>query len=232
MSHQPRRVAAPSLALLALLPWTPAAGQSVPSHYRFIETRQEGEIFLTHMAPGTGVFDYGPGPGVALGGRYAIRLAGPVGLEGTVTYLPTQRSLIDPGRDEGDRKIGEVESRVLASDIRLRFNLTGDRTWRGLAPFAFGGAGIAFDLAGEEAAEETLLLDDRFEFGRPIVGVFGGGVLWLPSGRVQLRADAGVLLWQLRAPKGYRDPSRGLEGVDKREWVSGPTFSLGFAYRF
>jgi hypothetical protein len=219
-------------ALLGSPRRTPLAAQSVPSHYAFIDTRQEGGVFMAHLSPGTGVFDFGPGPGVAVGGWYGIRLGGPVGLEAHGTYFPTQRSLIDPGREEGDRKIGEADSRIVAFDVRLRFSLTGDRTWRKLAPFLSTGVGLAFDVAPEDPQEEILLADDRFDFGTPFLGVLGGGVRWLPTARTQVRADAGVTLWQLRAPRGYLDETRGLVGVDKREWVSGPSFRLGFSYRF
>jgi len=223
---------APALAALALSSSDTLVGQSIPSPYRFIETRQEAGVFVAHLAPGTGVFDFGPGAGTAFGGRYGIRLGGPVGLESTGFYLLSQRSIIDPGREEGDRKIGEADSEIVGFDVRLRFSLTGDRTWRGLSPFLSAGVGMAFDLAGEDPQEEILLADDRFEFGNPFLGVLGGGVRWLPTERTQLRLDGGVLLWQLRAPRGYRDESRGLVGVDKREWVSGPSLSLGFSYRF
>ncbi len=208
------------------------AGQSIPSPYRFIDTRQEAGIFASQLSPGTGNFDFGPGAGFAAGARYGVRLGGAFGAEGSVTYLPTQRSLIDPGREEGDRKIGEVDSEILILETRLRFSLTGDRTWRGLAPFLFAGGGVAFDLAPEDPAEEALLPEDRFNFGTPLLGVLGGGLRWLPGERFTLRGDVGILIWQIRAPKGYRDQTRGLEGVENRQWVSGPTLSLGVGYRF
>ncbi len=232
MSFKPRVATFVVPGLLALIGWSPLRGQTIPSPYRFLETRQESGIFLGVLSPATGAFDYGPGPGTALGARYGLRLGGPFGLESTFTYLPTQRSLIDPGRSEGDRKIGEVDADILALDARLRFSLTGDRAWRGLTPFVLAGAGVAMDLAGEDPAEETLLEDDRFEFGTPFLGVLGTGVAWLATDRLQIRTDVGILIWQIRAPKGYRDPSRGLVGVDNREWVGGPSLSLGAAFRF
>jgi hypothetical protein len=230
LKHRAADIVLPGL--LAVLCGSPLLAQTIPSPYRFMENRQEAGLFVASLNPGTGVFDYGPGPGTGLGIRYGLRLGGPFGLEAALTYLPTQRSLIDPGRDEGNRKIGEVDSNILAADARLRFSLTGDRTWRGLAPFLAVGGGAAMDLAGSDPAEETLLADDRFEFGTPFLGVLSGGVAWLPSDRLQVRADAGLLIWQIRAPRGYRDPTRGLVGVEEREWVGGPSLSLGASLRF
>ena len=76
--------------LLALYS-APLTSQVVPSPYQFIETRQEAGPFLAYLDQGTGRFGYGPKPGIAIGGRYGIRLGGPLGAEGVITYLPTSR---------------------------------------------------------------------------------------------------------------------------------------------
>ncbi len=211
----------------------PGEAQTIPSPYRFVETRHEVGLYAAYVSPATGAFDYGPGPGAGVGAHYGLRLGGPFSLETNLLYLPTRRSLIDPGRDEGDRKVGEADARILGWDARLRFNLTGDRTWRALQPSVQVGAGLALDLAGRDAVErEKILPDDRFRFGVPLVGTFGGGLAWLPTDPLLFRLDLGVTLWALRAPKGYRNPLRGLEKVDRREWVGGPNVSFGAAYRF
>lgn len=220
------------LALLAFLSPGEIRGQEIPSPYRFLDTRQEAGPFLGTLSPGTGRFGYGPSPAMAFGARYGIRLSGPFGLEGVATYMPTTRDLIDPGRDEGDRKIGEVDSHILAVDARLRFSVIGDRTWHGLNPFAFIGGGLAFDLAGEDEAEEALLQDDRFDFGNSFLGTLGTGLRWFPGDRFLVRADVSLLLWQLKSPRGFRDPEREFSGVEEKEWVSGPSFAVGLAYRF
>jgi hypothetical protein len=149
-----------------------------------------------------------------------------------VLFLPTNRDLIDPGRVEGDRVVGEVSSHLLLLDARLRLSLTGDRTWNGLNPIVFAGGGVGFDLAGESSEEEILLEQDRFEFGTSFEGVLGAGVRWFTNERFLVRADLGLYLWELESPVGFRDASRGFEGVAEKEWVSGPSFSLGAAFHF
>lgn len=218
--------------MVALLLPGAAESQSIPSPYRFLETRQEVDIFLGTLSPGTGRFDYGPQPGPALGARYGINVAGPFGLEGVVTYSPTERSIIDPGRDEGDFKVGDMPSDVIVLDARLRFSLTGNRTWHGLAPVVLAGGGVAFDAAGGNEDQEVLLADDRFKFGTSFVGMLGGGIRWFPGERFFFRTDALLFLWQLKTPRGFSDPERDFEGVEEKEWVSGPSFSLGFGIRF
>jgi hypothetical protein len=219
--------------LSVLFPQNGAQGQTIPSPYRFEETRQEAGFFIGHLSLDRGRFGYGPGPGILYGARYGLRLAGPFGLEATVGYSPTTRDLIDPGRVEGDMKVGDpVDAEMITADARLRFALTGDRTWRGLSPFIVVGGGLAFDRAGESEAESVLLEDDRFQFKRTFMALLGGGVRWIISDRFLLRADGSLTLWRLKTPDGFRDPTREFTGVGEREWVSGPSLSIGLAYHF
>jgi hypothetical protein len=209
-----------------------AMAQSIPSHYQFLETRQEAGIFSGSMSPGTGRFGYGPASGIAVGGWYGLGISGPIGLEGAVTYLPTERAIIDPGRDEGDQNIGSMASDLVMIDARLRFSLTGDRSWRKLAPFIQAGGGFAFDVSGDNQDQEVLLQADRFKFGTSFVGILGGGVRWFPGEHLFFRADAMMFLWQLETPVGFSAPARGFRGVEETEWVSGSSFSAGLGFRF
>lgn len=224
-----------NLVILAVLPTLLPRGslaQVIPSPFEFLEQRQEAGVFFGTMNPGTGRFEYGPKSGITLGARYGIHLSGPFGLEAVAAMLPTQRDLIDPGRDEGDRVIGEVPTTLVTVDGRLRFSLTGDRTWRSIAPFLFTGGGIVFDVAGDDAAEEDLLADDRFEFGTSFTGLLGGGVRWFPGDRFVVRFEGALSIWQLKSPRGFRNPEREFEGVEEKEWVSGPSFTVGVGFRF
>ncbi len=219
------------LAMATMLP-LPARSQTVPSPYRFEDTRQEAGVFLGFLSPGTGRFGYGPGPGPFMGARYGLRLGGPFGLEGVVGYLPTTRDLVDPGRFPQNPVVGKVDAKIVTMDARLRFSFTGDRTWNGLNPFGFAGAGFAFDHAGQDPAESVLLTEDRFQFRTTFLSVLGGGIRWLASDRLVVRTDFCLLLWRLTTPAGYRSSDRGFTAVGEREWVSGPSISLGLGLRF
>lgn len=218
---------------LCAVPLSPGlTAQSISSPYQFLESRQEVDIFAGHENMGTGRFGFGPGPGLALGARYGINLSGPFGLEGVVSYIPTTRDIIDPGRDEGDQVIGDMASDIVVIDGRLRFSLTGDRSWHGFAPFVLAGGGLAFDASSDKADLTLLLPNDIFEFGTSFVGVFGGGFRLFPGDRFVIRGDATFQIWQLDTPVGFLDTERAFEGAEEKEWVSGSTFSLGLGYRF
>jgi hypothetical protein len=189
-------------------------------------------VFLSTVQAGAGRFGFGPRSGMAFGARYGLEVSGPFGLEGAVTYLPTQRDVIDPRRAEGDRVRGVGDASLLLIDARLRFSLTGRRSWNGLSPFVFAGAGGAIDLAGDPEADELLREEDRFELGFSLLGSLGTGVRWMLTESFLLRGDAQLTLWQLDTPQGYTDTSLGFEAVQQVEWVNNGAFSLGLAYRF
>lgn len=209
----------------------PLAAQTIPSPYRFVEPRQEVGGFVGHLDMGRGRFGLGPEPGILLGARYGIRLSGAFGLEGVVSYLPTTREVHDPRRAEGDRVIGETDASILSADARLRFSITGQRTWNGLAPHLLVGGGFATDLAGDPGIEDDdRTADQRFDFGTPLTGVLGGGLRWIPSDRFLLRGDAALTLWKLEIPDGFRTLPETLAPED--EWVSGLNFSVGASFIF
>jgi hypothetical protein len=210
----------------------PLRGQTVPSPYRFIEVRQEAGAFAGVASTGVGIFGFGPRSGNVYGARYGIDLSGPFGLEGVFTYLPTTRDVIDPRRPAGDRVQGEADVQLLLADARLRFTLTGGRTWNSLAPFLFAGAGLGFDAAGTQEDDEALGEDDRFDFGFAILGTLGGGIRWMVSERVLVRGDAQLTLWQLDTPEGFLDPTLDFEAPPTSEWANNRVLTLGIAYRF
>lgn len=229
------RISILSLALAGILTGLgphQTEGQSIPSPYQFFENRQEAGVFFGVTGQGTGRFGYGPGPGPSFGARYGLHLGGPFGLEGVFAYHPTTRDLVDPSREEGNMVVGETDAEMMSFDARLRFSLTGDRSWKRLDPFIFMGGGLAWDAAGESEADAEFLDGDRFEFGARFVALLGGGVRWLLTDRALIRADIALTLNQLETPKGFLDPDRALTGVGEKEWVSGPAFSVGAAFHF
>ena len=208
------------------------AGQTIPSAYRFIETRQEAGPFAGWIAPGTGQFGYGPGPGPISGARYEIGFGGPVALEGAIGVIDSTRDIVDPRRAEGDRVIGETPAMMATGDLRLKLSITGPRTWHGLNPFVLVGAGIAWDLAEAGELEKDLEETDRFDFGTSFVAELGGGLRWFITERIVLRAESLFYLWRLEAPVGFRDPERGFENVGQSEWANATSITLGIGYRF
>lgn len=221
----------PALAPLLAVP-AAVSGQTIPSLYRYLEHGQEAGVVSGYLNLAAGSLDLGPKSAAFVGGRYALELTGPLSVEGLLLHVPTTRDVVDPRRAEGDRTIGETDASLFMADARFAFSATGRRTWRGLSPYLFVGAGAALDAAGLGETETVLLEEDRFDFGTVFTASAGVGMRWAPLERIMVRLDSNILLWRLQTPQGFGQPGKELEGVAEREWVRGFGFALGAAWRF
>ena len=208
------------------------AGQTIPSSYTFIETRQEAGLYGGYVNASTGRFGYGPSGGLTYGGRYALHLSGPLSFEGVAGVISGTRDVINPARAEDDRIIGEGDVLLTTIDARLRLSATGDRAWHALSPFLVLGAGIAFDLADPATADAVLEERDVFEFGTSFFGTMGIGTRWFVSDRFAVRTDGTFSLWRLKTPPGFSDTDRAFEAVEDTEWVRGLSISVSLLYRW
>jgi len=223
-----------ALGLWAAVTLPPAlsAAQSIPSPYRYIETKQEVGLILGRASVNTGRFGYGPSGGTIVGLRWGINLSGPMGLEVVGTGIKGSRDVIDPSHAEGNRVVGKADVLLGTLDGRLRFSLTGDRTWHDLAPFIVAGGGLVFDLSGNQSADSVLDASDQFTVSNSFFGTMGGGVRWMLSERLEVRGDGVFSLWKLKTPPGFSDPTLGFVSVAKSEWANGAHFTLSTAIRF
>ena len=226
-----RTIRGAALLALTLAP-SAADAQTIPSPYSFLEAKQETGPVIGYMSTSAGRFGYGPPGGKLLGGRWGIEAAGPLSLEGVGGVVSGSRDIVNPGRDEGERKVGEAEVRIMTLDARLKFSFTGDRTWHDIAPFIVLGAGWAFDLTGVDPLDGDLQPADRFSFGNSFFGTVGAGSRWLVTDRWGVRADAVFSLWKLRTPPGFSDPERNFFNVEEGEWVRGLSFTISGLWRW
>ncbi len=209
-----------------------AAGQSIPSPYKYLEQRQEIGVIGGAMSAKTGRFGYGPNGGQVYGVRYGIELSGPLALEGVTQYIVGERGVVDPGRVEGDRVIGQADAEALTIEARIRFSLVGRRSWHSLSPFLTFGGGIAIDMSSASELDQILLPEDRFDFGNSFYGTVTGGSRWYLGQRFTVRGDGTFSLWKIDTPPGYTLPDRGFLGVADGEWLGGWAFSLALLYRW
>jgi len=210
----------------------PAQGQSIPSPYRFVDTKKEAGLFIGTSSVAKGRFGFGPAGGLNMGARWGIELSGPLGFEAAAGVIRGTRDIVNPAKVVDDLKIGEADQSVATADVRLRFTLTGDRTWHRLAPFFLAGGGVAFGLGGDSPLDENLAKDDRFHFGTSFFGTLGSGVRLVLGERLALRGDALFSLWKIKTPPGFGSAARGFTAVEESEWTSGRHFALSVIYRY
>ncbi len=221
-----------ALSLTVVGGTSPLEAQVIPSPYDFIDTRQEFGIFAGHMESDRGRFSLGPDAGVAYGARYSIKLGGgPLAFEAIGFGLPTTRHIVDPREDEADQVLQDVDSFVLGADVRLRFSLTGPRTWRNFSPYGSVGLGAAIDARSVDVEDLPIEAELDFRFGPAFMGVGAAGVRWLPFERIGLRGETSLHFWRLGTPRGFAGLEDELGPIPEQEWVASPMFTLALTYR-
>jgi hypothetical protein len=116
---------------------------TAPEHSPFqdILTHEGITLFAGRFAGNANDAHTGVRPGLMLGGRLNVRLGSALDFSATFGEAFTSRLRIDAGGDTA-RVVGNVNVRLLAADVGLQLNLTGDKTWHRLAPYLYLGAGI------------------------------------------------------------------------------------------
>jgi hypothetical protein len=216
----------------------PAAAQDrIESPYRFLDHTMGGGVVLGYLGANEGRLGGGPQSAPAIGVRFGIAVTGPLQLDLEGFFAPTSRAVVDTAYTTPDSARvthGEADMSLVVAMANLRFNITGQRTWNGVQPFVAFGVGLAADVGGDQAADEAVAEDARFDFGTSFAGSLGTGLEWYPSQRWSVRADARTLLWKLKAPAAFRlenDPEAD-RIIPADEWEQNGVLSVGLSYHF
>ena len=213
---------------------TPAAGQvghpPRQSPYADLDYRQEATLFLGYYDAGQDAAGVAPQSGPMLGVRYELRLAGPALLTSKMSYVSSQRDVIDPRRPASQRVVENDASWPLYMvDVGIAVNLTGQRSFHRLVPFANGAIGVATDFKSADVG--------AWRFGTPFAISLGGGLKWVPSGNLQTRIDVGTQFYQIKYPSSYYNTaSDGTSVLQPNEstsdWTTNFSVSIGVSYLF
>ncbi|MBA2243608.1 MAG: hypothetical protein M3483_08465 [Gemmatimonadota bacterium] len=221
-------------AAFFLLGTSALEAQRITSPYRYIEERQSLSVFAGYLLTQSLDPDLGPQAAPVVGARYNLRLGGPIAGEGALAFIPSERTIFAArGVDPSDPTrtipigVGTASMPLLLAEAGIRLNITGPRTWNGLAPYALAVGGVVANLRGRTAAEEDVPEDELFSFGPGFAVGMGGGTDWYLSRRFSLRAEVRDQIWRLTIPQGLTE-----EGVRDSRWTNNLGLSLGAAYHF
>lgn len=231
-----RRKLEAGLALLVAL-IAPAAreasAQRISSPYEFIPGTHTAALVVGTIGEARGELGTGPGGGTLIAGRYGIELRGPLAMDVHGFFVSTDRTVFEPVAETGLVEIGPANTLLVGLEARLRFTVTGRRTWYRMAPFIVLGGGIVGDLAGPPAIEAEIVPEAQFNFGPSFLGVTGAGIRIIATDRVELRGEANYRLWKLGTPIGFRDIEADLDTpLPEQEWGGPVAFTLEASYRF
>jgi hypothetical protein len=198
------------------------------SPYRDLEYRQEWTLFGGWFNARHDPASVGPQAGPITGMRYSIRMGGPAYATARLGGGSLKRNVLDPQAGGSARHLGTESIPVLFADVALEMQLTGFKTWHGLAPVLNGGLGLTADLKGKTDV-------GGYRFGQPFSLVFGSGVKYIGGGRWSARLDWSNQLYRIHYPDSYYvksgDADPILPTTVKRDiWRRNNVFLFGLTY--
>lgn len=230
------RTAASLAALLFLAATaTSSAAQDVgylpaQSPYRDINHRHEITAFAGYYNAAKDPAGVAPTSGPIAGVRYEIRLSGPAHFYASLAGAHSDRTVLDPSKAPEERNLGVQDVNLLLADVGLSINLTGQKSWHSIVPVLAAGLGVVSDLTTRDPG--------GFRLGTPFALSFGGGLKWVSSDRIAMRADITDHMFQVRYPNGYfQAPAVGVPAILKPAakqniWTHNAALTLGVSYRF
>jgi hypothetical protein len=225
-------VKALSFAALALLVASPVFAQvghdPVESPYKDLEYRQELTPYGGYARVPSDDARVLPGSASLAGLRYELYLGGPVSLTSDLSALFSNRNVIDPTRPASQRLVANESSPIYALDLGIALGLTGRKTWHGLAPQIRAGVGVATSPEADDPS--------GYKFGTPFAITFGGGLKFVPGGRLQFRADIGERLFKQKYPDSFyvnaSDNTAVLTNSTRSFWTHQTLLTLGVSVLF
>jgi opacity protein-like surface antigen len=200
------------------------------SPYRDI---QRGSFFVATLGTfrgSGGKLGVAPHDGHTYGLRWSILANRPLQIGFGVTYGRLQHLVQNQSLTPDVRTTGPVETEVIWTDVALQINLTGGKTWHGIAPYF--GAGLGLALTSEAPDEPTdFRMGNKFYFA-PMAGTR----IFLAS-RLHLQVEGRYQFWQITYPESFRIPPFGGNGNDAvlpggslKEWSVTPWLQVGLGY--
>ncbi|MBI1723798.1 MAG: hypothetical protein HYR48_07815 [Gemmatimonadetes bacterium] len=200
------------------------------SPFHDLTTTQGFSLSLGRFAGNRTVAGVGARPGILVGVRFDTRLSGPADLWASVARIASSRRVVDP-TDTVLEVTGPVDMPLIAADLGIALNLTGAKTWHGIAPFVGIGLGIlaptkaATDPGGYRAASNFSFvptLGTRVVLGRSLA----------------MRLDARDYYFRYEWPLAYYgldadgNPLLLDESTPDRQWTHNVALSVGLTYTF
>lgn len=203
--------------------------QTVPSPIRYIERKNSVGIFGGYLKTDTGTLDAGPTSMPLVGIRYDMQVTGPLSVGASVAVGQSERSVFqrEEPTDTELNLLGETEFGLLMAEAGFRFQLTGPRTWHGIAPYIGASAGVVDDYTALSSLESSLGEEQVFDFGPGFAASGALGTDFFLTERLSIRAEARDQLWRYTYPSTLSGT-----GVEEKEWVHNPGFSIGAAFHF
>ncbi|MES2306803.1 MAG: hypothetical protein V4558_14970 [Gemmatimonadota bacterium] len=226
------------LTLLAAVPAAAQVGYDPSlSPFRDVRHGRYLELFAGRMFGSGGSIPVGPRDGTVMGARVDFRAKNTVQVAFGAWYASTVRNIVDADDSVATRVKPAIDHHLLGGEISLQFNLTGGKSWRGIAPYA--GVGIGVVKGQKTPAADT----SGYTFGTKLFFAPNIGTRLILSERTFVKVEAKAYFWSLKYPVSYSDePSKqpgtgdvinAVNATGKRSsYVPVPALQFGFGYSF
>lgn len=225
-----------SMFLLALAATTASAQVGHPpdrSPYRDIAPGHTILPFIGFLGGSGGPLGIGPHNGVLYGGRYDVRSNQNMEIGVSVAQGNMDRLIVNPFVKLANRTTGPVQQKVTFADLTVQLNLTGAKSWNGLAPFVGLSGGMAF-------SRDTPADTSGYRFGNKFYVAPSLGTRLFVTRHLLLRAEVRGVFWKLSYPTTFAQEPVEEPGSEKSnavrpdgdlsDWVLTPWLQVGLGY--
>ncbi|HEY8062023.1 MAG TPA: hypothetical protein VID74_04455 [Gemmatimonadales bacterium] len=189
------------LIIVGLVPVGTLAAQVgyPPSHspYHELERGAFIEAFGGRVFGTGGTLKLGPRNGTSEGARLIVRGKNTLQFSFGGWTAGTQREVINAQDSVATRDKGLAPQRLIAGEIGIQLNLTGGKSWRGLAPYAGVSLGLVHGQGGP--AVDT----SGYSFGNKLFFAPTIGTRLYAGQRLYVKVDLRALFWKLSYPASY-----------------------------
>jgi hypothetical protein len=201
-----------------------------PEHSPYRDVKKGRSLIIGggYLTGSQGVVDVGPSDGPTATARFEVSFGKPLAFYLETTYGRMSRYIQDPTQNQENHKSGPVKVNLGIAMGGVHLNLTGPKTWHGIAPYVGGAGGVVF--ANEPAADSS-----GYEFQPK--GIVGPevGIRWYLGRQLAIRTEARWMFWKLEYPSAYKQPSpdgsRVLDiGAEDSEWTTHPWVTVTLAW--
>jgi len=177
-----------------------------------------------------GVVGVGPAEGPTATARFEVTFSKALVFYLGGTYGRMKRNVADPTKNQASHISGPIYTDIGIVEGGGHLNLTGLKTWHGMAPYIGASAGVI--IANDPPVDTSgYVFQAKARFGPE------GGIRWYLGRRLALRTELRWMFWQLKYPLAYKQPSPDGSRVlpidaDDSEWTDHPWVTIGVAWTF
>lgn len=207
------------------------------SPYRDIRGDRYFQVFGGQVLGNGGPLQLAPQDGPMVGARIDFRSNSTIGLSLGGWYMMTERFIVDADKPPATRVSGPIDHRIIGAEATIQFNLTGGKSWRGLAPYTGVGLGAAF--GDKTPAADT----SGYAFGTKLFFAPMVGTRVMVGSRAFLKLEARAVFWNIRYPPSYLEEPAQAPGTPEEpnavnptgrrgQYTPAPAFLVGLGFRF